>query len=356
MRPPLTTRSARHGPTCWRAIARRAWFDGDPGIRRRRSPRTAGSSTPPRATPTPGTVSASWPRPARPRRRGGRGVGPVAALRSGPRQTRHSQPRRAARGRPARRSRGSGTATSRRWSAPHRPDRARRGASTCSPPWPPPAAPDDARGTSGAGRGGAAPPCPMRRSSRGVCCTTGRPRRRSPAFDRGGRRRSSDRPSPFDGLHWLPRRRLARLDRIPRPLDGLRTRDRATRRSTARRTSAWRRSLHAANRDDEAVATVERLVRAVPTPPGYAAAVRLCDGARRPRRAAQLRAEARQRFGRRAGRGFRLLSRLTAASRAISGRQRRASTRRCASSIIRSMFGVRGSRSLAVRQLASASS
>ena len=39
----------------------------------------------------------------------------------------------------------------------------------------------------------------------------------------------------------------------------------------------------ACNRDDDALATVERLVRRVPTPAGYAAAVRLCDAARRTR-------------------------------------------------------------------------
>ena len=50
------------------------------------------------------------------------------------------------------------------------------------------------------------------------------------------------------------------------------------------------------NRGDDAVATVDQLVRRVPTPAGYAAAVRLSTLVGERERAAQLRAEARQRL------------------------------------------------------------
>ena len=52
----------------------------------------------------------------------------------------------------------------------------------------------------------------------------------------------------------------------------------------------------AADRHDDAVATVERLVRSVPTPSGYATAVRLSTLLGDRERALQLRAEARARF------------------------------------------------------------
>ena len=99
----------------------------------------------------------------------------------------------------------------------------------------------------------------------------------------------------LDGLHWLRGDCLARLDRHPEALEAF-ERAVADAPFDLRGYIGLATSLHAATRDDEAMATVERLVREVPTPPAYAAAVRLSTMLGDRIRATQLRGEARQRF------------------------------------------------------------
>jgi tetratricopeptide (TPR) repeat protein len=103
------------------------------------------------------------------------------------------------------------------------------------------------------------------------------------------------RPSPFDGLHWLRGDCLARLDRHA---DALAAFERAIADApfNLRAYTSLATLLDAANRHADAVAVVERMVRAVPTPPAYATAVRLSTVLGERDRAAQWRAEARERF------------------------------------------------------------
>lgn len=101
--------------------------------------------------------------------------------------------------------------------------------------------------------------------------------------------------APFDGLHWLRGDCLARLDRHP---DALAAFERAIAEAPfdLRAYTSLATLLDATNRHADAVAVVERLVRSVPTPAAYATAVRLSTVLGDRDRAAQLRAEARERF------------------------------------------------------------
>jgi len=103
------------------------------------------------------------------------------------------------------------------------------------------------------------------------------------------------RPAPFEGLHWLRGDCLARLDRHPEALAAF---ERATAETPfdLRAYTSLATLLDAANRHDDAVAVVERMVRTVPTPAAYATAVRLSTVLGDRDRAAQLRTEARERF------------------------------------------------------------
>ncbi len=103
------------------------------------------------------------------------------------------------------------------------------------------------------------------------------------------------RPSPFDGLHWLRGDCLARLDRHPEALAAF-ERAIAAAPHDLRAYTSLATLLDAANRHADAVAVVERMVRAVPTPAAYATAVRLSTVLGERDRAAQWRAEARDRF------------------------------------------------------------
>jgi tetratricopeptide (TPR) repeat protein len=103
------------------------------------------------------------------------------------------------------------------------------------------------------------------------------------------------RPVPFDGLHWYRGDCLARLDRHPEALEAF-ERAIADAPFDLRGYISLATALHATTRDDEAMATVERLVREVPTPAAYATAVRLSTTLGDRVRATQLRTEARQRF------------------------------------------------------------
>ena len=114
------------------------------------------------------------------------------------------------------------------------------------------------------------------------------------------------RPSPFDGLHWRRGDCLARLDRHPEALEAF---ARAVTESPfdLRGYTSLATLQHAMNRHADAVATVERLVRSVPTPAGYATAVRLWTLIGERARGASLRATARERFS--GEPGLRLLAR-----------------------------------------------
>jgi tetratricopeptide (TPR) repeat protein len=114
------------------------------------------------------------------------------------------------------------------------------------------------------------------------------------------------RPSPFDGLHWRRGDCLARLDRHPEALEAF---ARAVTESPfdVRGYTSLATLQHAMNRHADAVATVERLVRSVPTPAGYATAVRLWTLIGERARGASLRATARERFS--GEPGLRLLGR-----------------------------------------------
>jgi tetratricopeptide (TPR) repeat protein len=102
-------------------------------------------------------------------------------------------------------------------------------------------------------------------------------------------------PSPLPGLHWLRGDCLARLDRHPEALAAF---ERAIAEAPfdLRAYTSLATLLDAANRHDDAAAVVERMVRTVPTPAAYATAVRLSTVLGNRDRAAQLRAEARERF------------------------------------------------------------
>jgi tetratricopeptide (TPR) repeat protein len=102
-------------------------------------------------------------------------------------------------------------------------------------------------------------------------------------------------PSPLDGLHWLRGDCLARLDRHPEALAAF---ERAIAEAPfdLRAYTSLATLLDAANRHDDAVAVVERMVRTVPTPAAYATAVRLSTVLGDRDRATRLRAEARERF------------------------------------------------------------
>ena len=104
-----------------------------------------------------------------------------------------------------------------------------------------------------------------------------------------------DRPSPFDGLSWYRGDSLARLDRHPEAVEAF---ERAIAEAPfdLRAYTSLATLQHAMNRDEAAVATVERLVRAVPTPAGYATAVRLFALIGERSRSVELRAESRVRF------------------------------------------------------------
>ena len=104
-----------------------------------------------------------------------------------------------------------------------------------------------------------------------------------------------DRPSPFDGLHWYRGDTLARLDRHAEAQAAF---ERAIRDAPfdLRGYVSLATLQRAMNRDDDALVTVDQLVRRVPTPAGYAAAVRLSTLLGQRERAAELRAEARQRL------------------------------------------------------------
>ena len=110
-----------------------------------------------------------------------------------------------------------------------------------------------------------------------------------------GRARWATGPRPSTGLHRYRGDTLARLDRHAEAQDRVRTGD--PRRAV--RPARLHQPGHAPAGDAAAATTrwtVEQLVRRVPTPAGYAAAVRLSALLGKRERAAQLRAEARQRL------------------------------------------------------------
>ena len=135
----------------------------------------------------------------------------------------------------------------------------------------------------------------MSPSSRDGCCTTATT---TPRRSRRSTRWSTTldgRPSPFDGLSWYRGDSLARLDRHPEAIEAF---ERAIAEAPfdLRAYTSLATLQHAMHRDEAAVATVERLVRAVPTPAGYATAVRLFALIGERTRSVELRAEARVRF------------------------------------------------------------
>ena len=119
--------------------------------------------------------------------------------------------------------------------------------------------PDDARAQAALAEQ-ALPSVPFSGSPTRVCRTTRTSARpRSPAFD-AVVAALDDRPAPFDGLHWLRGDCLVRLDRQPEALEAF---ERAVTEAPfdLRAYASLATSLHAATRDDDAMATVERLVR-----------------------------------------------------------------------------------------------
>lgn len=103
------------------------------------------------------------------------------------------------------------------------------------------------------------------------------------------------RPAPLDGLDWYRGDALVRLDRQPEALEAF---ERAIVAAPfdLRGYASLTTLHHALDRHDDAVDTIDRLLVAVPTPAGYAAAARLWSLIGERELATSVRASARERF------------------------------------------------------------